>query len=252
MPRGARVSAARAVGREPAGVRGRGRRRVRVGRAREGRAGGGAQGAGEARLRGGGAGHAVGVRVGPPCSVHAHTCKPTLQCVCAHPFLAYLPCTLPTCPKATSGSAAYGYPWSSSLVRIPASSPSDSVCRPTAKFPLTPCSSELDEKRSRMTELEQQVAELTMQTEYQLRLKDLHLQVRAGQWEANPPRGRWEQREQRLRWRRAVAARPARAVGWWPFRPALAQTLMSTIVPAASPPPPPWPRSPIHRSASRS
>jgi cilia- and flagella-associated protein 57 len=36
--------------------------------------------------------------------------------------------------------------------------------------------SELDEKRSRMAELEQQVAELTMQTEYQLRLKDLHLQ----------------------------------------------------------------------------
>ncbi|GLC59167.1 hypothetical protein PLESTB_001455600 [Pleodorina starrii] len=38
--------------------------------------------------------------------------------------------------------------------------------------------SELDEKRSRMAELEQQVAELTMQTEYQLRLKDLHLQER--------------------------------------------------------------------------
>eukprot|EP00198_Chlamydomonas_reinhardtii_P011942 XP_001701279.1 flagellar associated protein [Chlamydomonas reinhardtii] len=38
--------------------------------------------------------------------------------------------------------------------------------------------SELDEKRSRMSELEQQVAELTMQTEYQLRLKDLHLQER--------------------------------------------------------------------------
>lgn len=38
--------------------------------------------------------------------------------------------------------------------------------------------SELDEKRNRMAELEQQVAELTMQTEYQLRLKDLHLQER--------------------------------------------------------------------------
>ncbi len=38
--------------------------------------------------------------------------------------------------------------------------------------------SELDEKRTRMAELEQQVAELTMQTEYQLRLKDLHLQER--------------------------------------------------------------------------
>uniref|UniRef100_A0A7S0YIJ8 Cilia- and flagella-associated protein 57 n=1 Tax=Polytomella parva TaxID=51329 RepID=A0A7S0YIJ8_9CHLO len=38
--------------------------------------------------------------------------------------------------------------------------------------------SELDEKKARMTELEQQVAELTMQTEYQLRLKDLHLQER--------------------------------------------------------------------------
>ncbi|KAG1658747.1 hypothetical protein FOA52_000860 [Chlamydomonas sp. UWO 241] len=38
--------------------------------------------------------------------------------------------------------------------------------------------SELDEKKVRMSELEQQVAELTMQTEYQLRLKDLHLQER--------------------------------------------------------------------------
>mmetsp|Transcript_36831 Transcript_36831/g.108610 ORF Transcript_36831/g.108610 Transcript_36831/m.108610 type:complete len:1386 (-) Transcript_36831:299-4456(-) len=38
--------------------------------------------------------------------------------------------------------------------------------------------SELDERKSRMAELEQQVAELTMQTEYQLRLKDLHLQER--------------------------------------------------------------------------
>lgn len=37
--------------------------------------------------------------------------------------------------------------------------------------------SELEEKRSRMNDLEQQVAELTMQTEYQLRLKDLHVQV---------------------------------------------------------------------------
>ncbi|KAI8472173.1 MAG: hypothetical protein J3K34DRAFT_519934 [Monoraphidium minutum] len=37
---------------------------------------------------------------------------------------------------------------------------------------------ELDERRARVTELEQQVAELTMQTEYQLRLKDLHLQER--------------------------------------------------------------------------
>lgn len=36
--------------------------------------------------------------------------------------------------------------------------------------------SELEEKKARMSELEQQVAELTMQTEYQLRLKDLHLQ----------------------------------------------------------------------------
>ena len=38
--------------------------------------------------------------------------------------------------------------------------------------------SELDEKKARMAELEQQVAELTMQTEYQLRLKDLHLTER--------------------------------------------------------------------------
>ncbi|KAL6752180.1 WD repeat domain 65-like protein [Haematococcus lacustris] len=38
--------------------------------------------------------------------------------------------------------------------------------------------SELDEKKTRTAELEQQVAELTMQTEYQLRLKDLHLQER--------------------------------------------------------------------------
>lgn len=35
---------------------------------------------------------------------------------------------------------------------------------------------ELEEKSSRISELEQQVTELTMQTEYQLRLKDLHLQ----------------------------------------------------------------------------
>lgn len=36
---------------------------------------------------------------------------------------------------------------------------------------------ELEERRSHVLELEQQVAELTMQTEYQLRLKDLHVQV---------------------------------------------------------------------------
>jgi hypothetical protein len=38
--------------------------------------------------------------------------------------------------------------------------------------------SELEERRNHVAELEQQVAELTMQTEYQLRLKELHLQVR--------------------------------------------------------------------------
>lgn len=37
---------------------------------------------------------------------------------------------------------------------------------------------ELEERRSHVADLEQQVAELTMQTEYQLRLKDLHVQVR--------------------------------------------------------------------------
>lgn len=37
---------------------------------------------------------------------------------------------------------------------------------------------ELEERRTHVSELEQQVAELTMQTEYQLRLKDLHVQVR--------------------------------------------------------------------------
>jgi hypothetical protein len=37
--------------------------------------------------------------------------------------------------------------------------------------------SELEERRNHVAELEQQVAELTMQTEYQLRLKELHLQV---------------------------------------------------------------------------
>lgn len=37
--------------------------------------------------------------------------------------------------------------------------------------------SELEERRSHVAELEQQVAELTMQTEYQLRLKDMHVQV---------------------------------------------------------------------------
>lgn len=36
--------------------------------------------------------------------------------------------------------------------------------------------SELEEKKQRMSELELQVNELTMQTEYQLRLKDLHMQ----------------------------------------------------------------------------
>jgi hypothetical protein len=40
--------------------------------------------------------------------------------------------------------------------------------------------SELEERRNHVAELEQQVAELTMQTEYQLRLKELHLQVRQG------------------------------------------------------------------------
>lgn len=35
--------------------------------------------------------------------------------------------------------------------------------------------SELEDKKTRMVELEQHVAELTMQTEYQLRLKDLHV-----------------------------------------------------------------------------
>jgi hypothetical protein len=39
--------------------------------------------------------------------------------------------------------------------------------------------SELEERRNHVAELEQQVAELTMQTEYQLRLKELHLQVRS-------------------------------------------------------------------------
>jgi hypothetical protein len=38
---------------------------------------------------------------------------------------------------------------------------------------------ELEERRTHVAELEQQVAELTMQTEYQLRLKDLHVQARA-------------------------------------------------------------------------
>jgi hypothetical protein len=42
--------------------------------------------------------------------------------------------------------------------------------------------SELEERRAHVAELEQQVAELTMQTEYQLRLKDLHVQVRNGGW----------------------------------------------------------------------
>ena len=39
--------------------------------------------------------------------------------------------------------------------------------------------SELDEKKARTAELEQMVLELTMQGEYKLRLKDLHMQVRA-------------------------------------------------------------------------
>jgi hypothetical protein len=45
---------------------------------------------------------------------------------------------------------------------------------------------ELEERRTHVSELEQQVAELTMQTEYQLRLKDLHVQVWAsGVWAAD-------------------------------------------------------------------
>jgi len=44
---------------------------------------------------------------------------------------------------------------------------------------------ELEERRTHVAELEQQVAELTMQTEYQLRLKDLHVQVSsADSWHA--------------------------------------------------------------------
>jgi hypothetical protein len=42
---------------------------------------------------------------------------------------------------------------------------------------------ELEERRTHVSELEQQVAELTMQTEYQLRLKDLHVQVCACGWQ---------------------------------------------------------------------
>jgi hypothetical protein len=38
--------------------------------------------------------------------------------------------------------------------------------------------SELEERKSRTAELEQAVAELTMQMEYQIRLKELHVQVR--------------------------------------------------------------------------
>ena len=38
--------------------------------------------------------------------------------------------------------------------------------------------SELEERKSRTAELEQAVAELTMQMEYQIRLKELHVQVK--------------------------------------------------------------------------
>ena len=36
---------------------------------------------------------------------------------------------------------------------------------------------DLEERRSRITELEQRVSELTMQSEYQLKLKDMHVAV---------------------------------------------------------------------------
>jgi hypothetical protein len=51
--------------------------------------------------------------------------------------------------------------------------------------------SELEERRAHVAELEQQVAELTMQTEYQLRLKDLHVQVRNGGWLWHPWVAKW-------------------------------------------------------------
>lgn len=51
--------------------------------------------------------------------------------------------------------------------------------------------SELEERRAHVAELEQQVAELTMQTEYQLRLKDLHVQVRNGGWLWHPWAVKW-------------------------------------------------------------
>jgi hypothetical protein len=75
--------------------------------------------------------------------------------------------------------------------------------------------SELEEGRNHVAELEQQVAELTMQTEYQLRLKELHLQVRqrtahlytlsscnCTAWHANEDAG--------------FAARMVHCQSWWP------------------------------------
>lgn len=69
------------------------------------------------------------------------------------------------------------------------------VCVPQEKLPWSEevlvSKSELEERRAHVAELEQQVAELTMQTEYQLRLKDLHVQVRNGGWLWHPWVVKW-------------------------------------------------------------
>ena len=61
-----------------------------------------------------------------------------------------------SCPKLHAGCVQEKLPWSEEVLVSKA---------------------ELEERRAHVAELEQQVAELTMQTEYQLRLKDLHVQV---------------------------------------------------------------------------
>mgnify|MGYP001807309181 CR=1 FL=1 len=96
---------------------------------------------------------------------------------------------------------------------------SELIMNATPRHPSSPPPaprSELDEKRSRMSELEQQVAELTMQTEYQLRLKDLHLQVRLP-WEEEEGEGRGVYRHEWLKgWREEEGRKEqgGRRAGW--------------------------------------
>eukprot|EP00983_Pelagomonas_calceolata_P046566 1140244-Pelagomonas_calceolata.AAC.3 len=85
-------------------------------------------------------------------------------------------CTLQRCWCHTSANHAHA---------VPCTCPTQERVEYSAEVLVT--RSDLDEKRNRMAELEQQVAELTMQTEYQLRLKDLHLQEKTKELTGEEP-----------------------------------------------------------------